>query len=101
MYFAFDQTDPAPPQTHLDIMESWPAEFVRRLEIRAPAIAAAWAYESDPDRVLGSEGRALSDLREFLRSCLEVGVRGWGNVEMGKGAWRMVVEEKLKVVGCL
>ncbi len=50
--------------------------------------------------MLGREGKALSDVREYLRSCLEVGVRQWGNVEAGKGAWKDVIENRLRVLEC-
>lgn len=89
------------PSSAPDIMSAWPTQFLERLEARNPAVAEKWAYESDRDKVLGKEGQALSDVREYLRSCLEVGVRGWGNVELGKGKWREVVENRLTTLGCL
>ncbi|KAJ6590412.1 kinase-like domain-containing protein [Mycena vulgaris] len=81
------------------IIDTWEAEFLSRLGERAPEIAATWARETDLDAVLGVEGQALSKIREYLRSCLEVGVRGVGRVEMARGAWKEVVEKNLKTLG--
>ncbi|KAJ7512586.1 kinase-like domain-containing protein [Mycena galericulata] len=80
------------------IIDTWEAEFLSRLAERAPIIATTWKHETDQDAVLGVEGQALSNIREYLRSCLEVGVRGAGRVEMARGSWKTVVEENLKIL---
>ena len=81
-------------------MDGWPEQFLSRLKAASPSVYNQWVWESDPEQVLGREGKALSDVREYLRSCLEVGVRQWGNVEAGKGAWKDVVENRLRVLEC-
>ncbi|KAF7323673.1 APH domain-containing protein [Mycena kentingensis (nom. inval.)] len=81
------------------LVETWPGEFQARLERRAPEIAATWARETDRDAVLGLEGNALSDIREYLRACLEVGVRGVGRVSLAKSTWMEVVEKNLRTLG--
>ncbi|KAJ7717305.1 kinase-like domain-containing protein [Mycena maculata] len=80
------------------MIDTWEAEFLSRLAERAPAIAATWTHERNRDVVLGVEGEALSNLREYLRSCLEVGVRGVGRVEMARGPWKKVVQDSLKIL---
>lgn len=100
LYGAFNH-QPKLPQDVLDVLSSWPDLFNARLTERSPSIAKQWIYASDREKVLGPKGNALSDIRKFLRSCLEVGVRGWGAVEKGKGAWRIVVEDNLKILGCM
>jgi len=62
-------------------------------------VAEEWAYEHDFDKVLGAEGKALRELREYLRSCLEVGVRNEGNVELGRTTWKGVVVDRLGLLG--
>ncbi|KAJ6571950.1 kinase-like domain-containing protein [Mycena capillaripes] len=96
-YLAYLPASPAHTQTLID---TWEAEFQARLGQRAPDIAAQWAAETDREGVLGAEGQALSDLREYLRSCLEVGVRGVGRVEMARGVWKEVVVRSLGTLGC-
>ncbi|KAF7318275.1 APH domain-containing protein [Mycena chlorophos] len=86
-------------QTAKRLVATWPAEFQARLEKRAPEIAKIWAREIDRDTVLGMEGNALSDLREFLRASLEVGVRGQQDVEKAKSTWKPVVEKSFKSLG--
>lgn len=93
-------TSPSSPAAQ-HLLTTWPAQFESLLEARAPLTFARWKVETDLEAVLGKEGQALSDVREFLRSCVEVGVRGWGNVEKGKGEWRDVVQDRLRVLGCL
>lgn len=100
LYGAFNH-EPKLPQEVLDILNSWPDRFNTRLAEQSPYIAEQWSYASNRDNVLGPKGNALSDIREFLRSCLEVGVRGWGNVEKGKDEWKIVVEDNLKILGCM
>jgi hypothetical protein len=78
------------------IMDTWVAEFPSRLAKRDPEVAATWALETDMDAVLGVEGQALSKVREHVRACLEVGVRGEGRIEMARGVWKEVVEQNLK-----
>jgi hypothetical protein len=84
-----------------EIIKTWPARFTELLRVESPRLADVWIRGSDRDAVLGREGNALSDLREFLRSCLEVGVRAWGNVEAARGSWREAVEESLILLGCM
>ncbi|KAJ7201633.1 phosphotransferase enzyme family-domain-containing protein [Mycena pura] len=81
------------------VIDTWEGEFQARLAKRAPDIAAAWRQEADRDAVLGLEGNALSDIREYLRACLEVGVRGVGRVEKARGDWKKVVEQSLTTLG--
>jgi hypothetical protein len=81
------------------IVDSWPARFAALLEARDPVVAAAWTRNSDEEQVLGAKGKALSTLREYLRSCLEVAVRGWGNLDTAKAQWLPVVEESLEELG--
>jgi hypothetical protein len=84
-----------------EIIKTWPSRFSKLLRAESPEAADLWTGATDRDIVLGPEGNALSDLREFLRSCLEVSVRGWGNVEAAKGRWREVVESRLQALGCM
>ncbi|KAF7348476.1 APH domain-containing protein [Mycena venus] len=93
-----------PPNTQ-HLIDTWEGEFSTRLAARAPEIGAQWVREMDRAAVLGVEGEALSDLREYLRSCLEIGVRGeevWGQAKMetAKGTYRDVVVASLKTLGC-
>ncbi|KAF8217831.1 kinase-like domain-containing protein [Mycena galopus ATCC 62051] len=93
------------PSNTQHLIDTWEAEFSIRLAARAPEIAARWAREIDRETVLGVEGEALSDLREYLRSCLEIGVRGeevWGlaKMETAKGAYRQVVVQSMRTLGC-
>ncbi|KAJ7802432.1 hypothetical protein B0H14DRAFT_2892361 [Mycena olivaceomarginata] len=93
-----------PPNTQ-ELIDTWEAKFTSRLAAQAPEIAAQWAREIDRAAVLGAEGEALSDLREYLRSCLEIGVRGeeaWGaaKVETAKGVYRDTVVKSLQALGC-
>jgi hypothetical protein len=92
---------PNAPKHLLDIIDTWPSQFFTRLKAKEPNLAEKWMYESNREKILGEEGQALSDVREYLRSCIEVGVRGWGNVEAGKGKWMKIVEERLKILECL
>lgn len=62
-------------------------------------MAAEWKRGWDRQRVLGREGLALSDVREFTRSCLVVGVRGWGRTESGEGEWLEIVRSRLGELG--
>ncbi|KAJ7138467.1 kinase-like domain-containing protein [Mycena crocata] len=80
------------------IIDSWESEFMARLSKHAPAIAASWARESDKDVVLGVEGQALSSVREYLRACLEVGVRGEVRTEMARGPWKKIVLQNLEIL---
>ncbi|KAJ7054472.1 kinase-like domain-containing protein [Mycena amicta] len=82
-----------------DIVAKWPGEFQKRLEERAPQVAAIWARETDRDAVLGVEGNALSDVREYVRACLEVSIRGDSRIEKAKTDWKDVVEKNLEVLG--
>ncbi|KAJ7637013.1 kinase-like domain-containing protein [Roridomyces roridus] len=79
-------------------LDSWEDEFLARLRVRAPEIAETWVHERDRSAVLGIKGQALSNLREYLRGCLEVGVRRVGRVEMAQGAWKKVVVDSLLVL---
>ncbi|KAK7059596.1 APH domain-containing protein [Favolaschia claudopus] len=93
------------PSSTQRMIDTWEAEFSTRLAIRSPEIAAKWAQESDRGSVLGVEGEALSDLREYLRSCLEIGVRGeevWGSAKMktAQTTYKDVVVHSLKTLGC-
>ncbi|KAK0190313.1 kinase-like domain-containing protein [Armillaria mellea] len=97
--FAYS-SDPTPSADKLRLLDGWPEQFLSRLKAASPSVYNQWVWESDPEQVLGREGKALSDVREYLRSCLEVGVRQWGNVEAGKGAWKDVVENRLRVLEC-
>ncbi|KAJ6491415.1 phosphotransferase enzyme family-domain-containing protein [Mycena vitilis] len=90
---------PAHPAHTQTLIDTWQSTFQARLAAREPAIAAQWAAEMDRDAVLGVEGQALSDLREYLRSCLEVGVRGVGRVEAARGTWKDVVVGSLRTLG--
>ena len=92
---------PSAPKYLLDIIETWPSQFSTRLKAREPDLAEKWIYESNREKILGEKGQVLSDVREYLRSCIEVGVRGWGNVEAGKGKWTKIVEKSLKMLECL
>ncbi|KAJ6454584.1 phosphotransferase enzyme family-domain-containing protein [Mycena sanguinolenta] len=94
-----------PPNTQ-HLIDTWEAAFSARLAERAPKMASQWARELDRATVLGVEGEALSDLREYLRACLEIGVRGeeaWGvgKMETAKGTYRDVVVKSLRILGCL
>jgi hypothetical protein len=84
-----------------ETIKTWPSRFSELLRAESSEAADLWTSATDRDNVLGPEGNALSDLREFLRSCLEVGVRGWGSVEAAKGRWREVVESRLQALGCM
>lgn len=64
-------------------------------------VSDRWMMYSDKHHVLRRKGMALSDVRECLRACIEVGVRDWGNVEKAKGEWRETVEKGLAELGCL
>ncbi|KAJ7484540.1 kinase-like domain-containing protein [Mycena latifolia] len=97
-YLRFTFAPDVPPEARV-LIDTWEAKFLSRLEKRAPEIAATWARETDLDTVLGVEGEALRKVREFLRACLEVGVRGGKRVEMARGAWKEVVEQNLKTLG--
>ncbi|KAF7291905.1 APH domain-containing protein [Mycena indigotica] len=81
------------------IVDTWPTEFQTRLERRAPEVAAIWAQTIDRDTVLGVEGNALSDVREYLRACLEVAIRGHERTEKAKTDWKEVVVKNLQVLG--
>ncbi|KAK0499438.1 kinase-like domain-containing protein [Armillaria luteobubalina] len=97
--FAYS-SEPTPSADKLRLLNEWPEQFLSRLKAASPSVYNQWVWESDPEQVLGREGKALSDVREYLRSCLEVGVRQWGNVEAGKGAWKDVVETRLRELEC-
>ncbi|KAJ7098385.1 kinase-like domain-containing protein [Mycena epipterygia] len=99
-FFRVCHSGPDSPPSAQVIIQTWAAEFSARLAKRAPGIAATWAHETDLDAVLGVEGKALSDVREYIRACLEVGVRGERRVELARGAWKETAEQGLKILGC-
>lgn len=76
--------------------ESWPERWARLLKLRSPQVYDEFIKEA----VLSEKGQRLKDVREFLRGCVEVGVRGWGNLEAAKGAWVVKVEEALGALEC-
>lgn len=76
--------------------DAWPERFAQLLESRSPQVYDEFRKEE----VLNEEGRHLKDVREYLRSCIEVGVRGWGNLESAKGVWVWKVEGAIKALGC-
>lgn len=76
--------------------DAWPERFAQLLEGRSPQVYEEFRKEE----VLSEEGRHLKDMREYLRSCIEVGVRGWGNLESAKGVWVWKVEGAIKALGC-
>lgn len=85
---------------HSHILSTWPTLFSSLLHTRSPSTFAAYTRESTTLDAI-PEGKALKDVREYLRSCIEVGVRGWGtNVGRAKSEWVGMVEEALERMGC-
>ncbi|KAJ7221771.1 kinase-like domain-containing protein [Mycena rebaudengoi] len=85
--------EPAPPGAQL-LINTWEAEFLSRLQQRSPPVAAIWKHETNGNEILGEEGSALSDIREYLRACLEVGVRGGERVVLARGEWKDVLTDE-------
>lgn len=75
-----------------------PEMFMKAMKELDVEVYEEFAAESDEVGVLGEEGQALKTLREYLRSCIEVGVRG-GRQEAGRGAWKDVCVESLRKLG--
>ncbi|KAF8603035.1 hypothetical protein BDV93DRAFT_607102 [Ceratobasidium sp. AG-I] len=73
--------NPVPPA-----LDTWSERFSELFEAREPVEHAMWLAEIEP-RSLGEKGEALHELWNFLRSVIEVCVRGEGNVSSAKGAW--------------
>lgn len=78
-------------------IDTWADKFNTLLRERSSEVADALEKEST---LHTEEGKQLKNVREFLRSCIEVGVRGWGNVDAGKGSWLKVVVDGLTALGC-
>ncbi|KAJ7154791.1 kinase-like domain-containing protein [Mycena filopes] len=89
---------PDAPEGAQNLIDTWEAEFLTRLEQRAPAIAATWIHETNQEAVLGVEGQALSNVRECLRGALEVGVRGDPRVELARREWKETVVRGLETL---
>lgn len=101
MYTIYDESPKPLPPIAQTIIDTWPSEFLTRLKAKDEKVHDDWVYESDKRKVLGEKGVALADLREFLRSCVEVGVRDWGNVEKAKGDWTEKVQDCLRTLGAM
>lgn len=75
-----------------------PEVFSRALKRLDIEVYEEYMAESDEATVLGERGQALKNLREYLRSCIEVAVRG-GRRELGRGAWKDVCVDSLRRLG--
>lgn len=101
LYTLRTSSDKASNPNRDTILTDWPSAFYALLETRAPETYRQYKHESSKESVLGMEGTSLSNLREYLRSCLEVGVRGWGNVDAARGSWKEIVERSLEELGVM